>query len=90
MTPRCDQVVFDGWRTVSISLYMTLVGYGVLVGVPVISTAWVEMLGFTAEQVGRVAGAEFGHRACDGKGPEQEAPKQEAPKQEAPKREAPK
>ena len=24
---------------------MTLVGYGVLVGVPVISTAWVELLG---------------------------------------------
>jgi predicted MFS family arabinose efflux permease len=53
-------VVFDGWRAVSISLYMTLVGYAVLVGVPVISTAWVEMLGFTAEQVGRVAGADLG------------------------------
>jgi hypothetical protein len=30
---------------------MTLVGYAVLVGVPVISTAWVELLGFTEEQV---------------------------------------
>jgi len=39
---------------------MTLVGYAVLVGVPVISTAWVEMLGFTEEQVGRVAGADLG------------------------------
>jgi MFS family permease len=39
---------------------MTLVGYGVLVGVPVISTAWVELLGFTEEQVGRVAGADLG------------------------------
>ncbi len=52
--------VFDGWRSISIALYMTLVGYAVLVGVPVISTAWVEMLGFTEEQVGRVAGADLG------------------------------
>ena len=39
---------------------MTLVGYGVMVGIPVISTAWVELLGFTEEQVGRVAGADLG------------------------------
>ena len=39
---------------------MSLVGYAVLVGVPVISTAWVELLGFTEEQVGRVAGADLG------------------------------
>lgn len=39
---------------------MTLVGYAVLVGIPVISTAWVELLGFTEEQVGRVAGADLG------------------------------
>ncbi len=39
---------------------MTLVGYAVLVGVPVISTAWVELLGFSPEQVGRVAGADLG------------------------------
>jgi predicted MFS family arabinose efflux permease len=51
---------FDGWRSITISLYMTLVGYGVLVGIPVISTAWVELLGFTEEQVGRVAGADLG------------------------------
>jgi predicted MFS family arabinose efflux permease len=51
---------FDNWRTLVIALYMTLVGYGVLVGVPVISTAWVELLGFSEEQVGRVAGADLG------------------------------
>jgi len=51
---------FDSWRSITISLYMTLVGYGVLVGIPVISTAWVELLGFTEEQVGRVAGADLG------------------------------
>ena len=34
------KTVFDGWRSLSLSLYMTLVGYAVLVGVPVISTAW--------------------------------------------------
>jgi predicted MFS family arabinose efflux permease len=54
------RTVFDGWRSISISLYMTLVGYAVLVGVQVISTAWVELLGFTEEQVGRVAGADLG------------------------------
>jgi len=52
--------VFDGWRSISIALYMTLVGYGVLVGIPVISTAWVNLLGFTEVQVGRVAGADLG------------------------------
>lgn len=55
-----ERTVFDGWRSISIALYMTLVGYAVLVGVPVISTAWVELLGFTEEQVGRVAGADLG------------------------------
>ena len=51
---------FDGWQTLTLSLIMTLVGYAVLVGVPVISTAWVELLGFTEAQVGRVAGADLG------------------------------
>jgi len=51
---------FDGWRSIALSLYMSIVGYGVLVGIPVISTAWASKLGFTAEQVGRVAGADMG------------------------------
>lgn len=55
-----QRTVFDGWRSMSISLYMTLVGYGVLVGIPVISTAWVNLLGFTEVEVGRVAGADLG------------------------------
>ncbi|MDX1482699.1 MAG: MFS transporter [Woeseiaceae bacterium] len=54
------RTVFDGWRSMSIALYMTLVGYGVLVGIPVISTAWVNLLGFTEVEVGRVAGADLG------------------------------
>jgi len=54
------RTVFDGWRSISIALYMTLVGYGVLVGIPVISTAWVELLGFSEVEVGRVAGADLG------------------------------
>ena len=54
------RTVFDGWRSMSIAIFMTLVGYGVLVGVPVISTAWVGLLGFSEEQVGRVAGADLG------------------------------
>ncbi len=59
-SPRLSKTVFDGWRSISISLYMTLVGYGVLVGIPVISTAWVELLGFSEVEVGRVAGADLG------------------------------
>jgi predicted MFS family arabinose efflux permease len=54
------RTVFDGWRSISVALYMALVGYGVLVGIPVIGTAWVELLGFSEEQVGRVAGADLG------------------------------
>jgi len=54
------RTVFDGWKSISIALYMSLVGYGVLVGVPVISTAWVNLLGFTEIEVGRVAGADLG------------------------------
>jgi len=51
---------FDSWKSIAISLYMTLVGYGVLVGIPVISTAWVTLLGFSEVEVGRVAGADLG------------------------------
>jgi predicted MFS family arabinose efflux permease len=54
------RTVFDDWRSISISLYMALVGYGVLVGIPVISTAWVQLLGFSEVEVGRVAGADLG------------------------------
>lgn len=39
---------------------MALVGHTVMVSVPVLSTAAVEMLGFTEEQVGRVWGADLG------------------------------
>jgi predicted MFS family arabinose efflux permease len=39
---------------------MALVGYTVMVSVPVLSTALVEMLDFTEEQVGRVWGADMG------------------------------
>jgi predicted MFS family arabinose efflux permease len=53
-------IIFDGWRSISISLFMALVGYSVMVSVPVLSTAAVEMLGFTEEQVGRVWGADLG------------------------------
>ena len=53
-------IIFDGWRSISFSLFMALVGYSVMVSVPVLSTAAVEMLGFTEEQVGRVWGADLG------------------------------
>jgi len=39
---------------------MALVGYSVMVSVPVLSTAMVEMMSFSEEQVGRVWGADLG------------------------------
>jgi predicted MFS family arabinose efflux permease len=54
-----QRTVFDDWRSLTIGIYMALVGYAVMVGLPVISTAWVTHLGFTEVQVGRVAGADL-------------------------------
>jgi predicted MFS family arabinose efflux permease len=51
---------FDSWPSILTALFMALVGYSVMVSVPVLSTAWVGMLGFSEEQVGRVAGADLG------------------------------
>ncbi len=49
-------IVFDDWRTISFAVFMALVGYSVMVTVPVLSTALVQALSFTEEQVGRVWG----------------------------------
>ncbi len=49
-------IVFDDWRTISFAVFMALVGYSVLVTVPVLSTALVQSLSFGEEQVGRVWG----------------------------------
>ena len=54
-----QKTVFDDWRSLTIGVYMALVGYAVMVGLPVISTAWVNHLGFSDVQVGRVAGADL-------------------------------
>ena len=54
------RTVFDDWRSLTIGIYMALVGYAVMVGIPVISTSWVNHLGFTEVEVGRVAGADLG------------------------------
>ncbi len=53
-------IIFDGWRSISFAVFMALVGYSVMVTVPVLSTALVNGLGFTEEQVGRVWGADLG------------------------------
>ena len=52
--------LFDGWRSISTAIFMALVGYTVMVSVPVLSTALVAQLGFTEEQVGRIWGADLG------------------------------
>jgi len=54
------RTIFDDWRSIAMAIYMALAGYTVMVGIPVISTAWVSLLGFTEVQVGRVAGADLG------------------------------
>lgn len=60
VTLQHHRTVFDSWQSISVALYMTLIGYAVLVGIPVISTAWVTLLGFSEVEVGRVAGADLG------------------------------
>lgn len=55
-----QKTIFDGWRSITVALYMALLGYAVLVGIPVISSAWVELLGFSEAEVNRVAGADLG------------------------------
>jgi len=52
--------IFDGWRSISTALFMALVGYTVMVSVPVLSTALVAKVGFTEVQVGRIWGADLG------------------------------
>lgn len=51
---------FDDWRSLTIGIYMALAGYAVMVGLPVISTSWVNNLGLSEIEVGRVAGADLG------------------------------
>ena len=53
------KTIFDDWRSLTLGIYMALVGYAVMVGLPVISTAWVNHLGFTEVEVGRIAGADL-------------------------------
>lgn len=53
------KTIFDDWRSLTIGVYMALAGYAVMVGLPVISTAWVNNLGFSEVEVGRVAGADL-------------------------------
>ena len=51
-----QKIIFDDWRTIIFATLVALIGYTVMVTVPVLSTALVETLGFTEEQVGRVWG----------------------------------
>jgi len=51
---------FDDWRSIGVAIFMALVGYTVMVAVPVLSTALVDKVGFTEEQVGRIWGADLG------------------------------
>lgn len=55
-TNKGASIVFDDWRTISFAVFLALVGYAVMVSVPVLSTALVQTLGYTEEQVGRVWG----------------------------------
>ena len=50
---------FDARGPFLLSLFMTLVGYSVLVALPAINGAWVEQLGFSDVEVNRVASADL-------------------------------
>ena len=53
------KTIFDDWRSLTIGIYMALAGYAVMVGLPVISTSWVNNLGFSEVQVGYVTSADL-------------------------------
>ena len=50
---------FDQRGPYFLSLFMTLVGYSVLVALPAINGAWVDQLGFSEVEVNRVASADL-------------------------------
>ena len=50
---------FDAKGPFLLSLFMTLVGYSVLVALPAINSAWVDQLGFTEVEVNRVASSDL-------------------------------
>lgn len=52
--------VFDRWSSIAVAIFIALVGYSVMVSVPVLSTALVEKAGFSPEEVGRIWGADLG------------------------------
>ena len=54
-----SQNPFDSKGSFLLSLYMTLVGYSVLVALPAINSAWVDQLGFTDVEVNRVASSDL-------------------------------
>ena len=49
-------IIFDGWRSITIAVFLSLIGFAVMVAVPVLSTALVMKEGFTDVQVGRIWG----------------------------------
>lgn len=51
---------FDDWKSYSVAIIMALVGYTVMGGAPVLSTALVAKAGFTEVEVGRIWGADMG------------------------------
>ena len=55
--------VFERWQSLTVGLYMSIVGYSVLAGIPVISTAWSTLLG-SAKRKSDVAGADLGGLSC--------------------------
>ena len=50
---------FDARGPFLLSLFMTLVGYSVLVALPAINSAWVDQLGFSEVEVNRVASSDL-------------------------------
>jgi predicted MFS family arabinose efflux permease len=54
-----DPTEFDKWQTVSVAIFIALVGYTVMVSFPVLATALVEKAGFSEVEVGQIWGADM-------------------------------
>jgi hypothetical protein len=58
-TPTGAPTEFDKWQTVSVAIFIALVGYTVMVSFPVLATALVEKAGFSEVEVGQIWGADM-------------------------------
>ncbi len=57
--PKGAPNAFDKWQTITIAIFIALVGYTVMVSFPVLATALVKKAGFSEVEVGQIWGADM-------------------------------